>query len=103
MSANDLIYQLGITQIPIGISLASGALLVIPPTRTKSVTFKWSSGGSLVLLNAYSLSAQTAGYLMGTSEVLSIGGPAPFFAAAGGSTAIMDIIFGLTPQAIGEN
>lgn len=103
MSANDLIYSLGVTQIPVGVSLASGALQVIPPGRTKAISFKWSSGGSLVLLNGFSQSAQTAGYLMGTSEVMSIGGPALFFVAGGGSTAIMDVIFGLTPADITGN
>lgn len=98
MSANDLIYNLGVTQIPVGISLASAAYQILPPARTRSVTFKWASGGSLVLLNGFSQSAQTAGYLMGSSEVMSIGGPAMFFLAGGGSTSIVSVVFGLTPK-----
>lgn len=90
MSANDLVYQVGITLVPIGIT--SGVQLS-PGRGVLTQTLKWQSGGTLAMVNqAGATTAQ--GYILGTSEVVNIGGPATFFLAASGSTAIAAIAFG---------
>ena len=56
-----------------------------------SVTVKYLSGGTLEILGT---SAQTAGtgYLMGTSEALTFGGPTAFFLSSTGATSIVALI-----------
>lgn len=56
-----------------------------------SLLVKQVSGGSLEILGA-SNQAWASGYLMGSAEVLTFGGPATVFLAATGATAIAHVI-----------
>lgn len=92
MSANDLIYNLGQTNIAIPAGVT--ATQIIPPRTTKSIAFKYASGGSLAVVNALSGITATNGYILGTTEVVSLNGPVSFFLAASGSTAVASVLFG---------
>src|SRR6185437_13330242 len=93
MSANELIYQLGVTQIAVGLSLNAQ---FIAPRICKSISVKYTSGGTLALVQGLgSNTYNTAnGYVLGTSEVVSANGPVTFFLAATGATAIASVILG---------
>lgn len=94
MSANDLIYNLGQTNIVI--APAGNATQVLPPRCAKSVAFKYASGGSLSIMNGPTGASPITGYLMSTTEVVSLNGPVTFFLAATGATATASILFGLS-------
>lgn len=92
MSANDLIYNLGQTNV--AIPIGATAIQIFPPRTTQSIAIKYASGGTLAIVNNQGGIAAANGYIMGTSEVVSLNGPVSFFLAAGGSTSVASILFG---------
>jgi len=60
-----------------------------------NLTLKYAGGGTLEILGS---SAQTAGtgYVLGSSEALTFGGPVEFFLSSTGATSIAHIIRGKT-------
>lgn len=91
MSANDRIYQLGVTLL--AIPTGGCSYIVIPPRGTAAVSFKYASGGTLSVVNALGMTS-AQGWIVSTSESQSINGPAVFFLAAGGSTSVAAIEWG---------
>src|SRR6185503_14570187 len=89
-SSNQFTYQLGSTLVSIG---TNGVSQILPPRGCNGVYFGWQSGGSLAIMNGPGNSGTLGGYLMGTSEHITIDGPATFFLGAAGSTAVCAIVF----------
>lgn len=99
MSANDLCYQVGATLVTIG---TATPVQFVPGRCVLETQVKWASGGTLALIQGAGLSS-AQGYVLGTTEVVPIKGPATFFMAAGGATAIAAVMikyssgYSLTP------
>jgi len=91
MSANELIYGVGVTLV--AVATGATATPIIPPPFAKAVSFKYSSGGTLAVVDRRGFTA-AQGWILGTSEVQSFNGPSVFFLAAAGSTSIAAIEFG---------
>jgi hypothetical protein len=81
--------MLGMTLLPVGISVVTQ---VIPPRGTNGMYFGWQSGGTLSIIQGVT-GVPTGGYVMGTTERMSVVGPLSFFLAAAGATAICGIVF----------
>ena len=81
--------MLGMTLLPVGISVVTQ---VIPPRGTNGMYFGWQSGGTLTIIQGVT-GVPTGGYVMGTTERMSVVGPLSFFLAAAGATAICGIVF----------
>lgn len=104
--AND-INVIGATRIAVGLST------IIKVTCTSSYQFanslKWLSGGSLEIVQPQFSGSSTqagsaslgwgSGYILGTSEVFNVGGPATFYLAATGATAVAAFAIGYTQGA----
>lgn len=95
-SSLDTVYGFGSTRIivPIG---ATNALLFNPITGQNGMLLKWFSGGTLELIGVpygATLTAQNLAdanqnhYIMGTTEILSLNGPARFYLSATGATVV---------------
>lgn len=89
-SSNQYAYQLGATLVTV--ATGATATQISPPRCTNGIYFGYQSGGSLAIVNAQGQTC-AQGYLMGTTEHITIEGPSTFFLAAGGSTAIAAIVF----------
>lgn len=103
-SSYDSIFSLGTTNIivPVG---ATVAVLIEGIAGQNSTLLKYVSGGTLsvvgvatgVTLTAAELASAVGNhYVMGTSEVLSIDGPARFYLMATGATTTVSAIRGRT-------
>lgn len=89
-SAMQFVYGLGQTQMAIP---ALSVVQVIPPKACNGVYFGYISGGSLSIMNDAGSSGGLGGFLLGTTERMNIDGPATFFLAATGATAVCGIVF----------
>lgn len=100
MSRNQDIIATGATQFVVGLSQV--VRLVAGPNQYAQ-TLKWLSGGSLeivpIQLSGSSTAAGNAwgkGYLLSTTEVFNVGGPATMYFAASGATALGQMVLGYT-------
>lgn len=95
-SSQQFAYGMGATQVNIGVGGAAN-VLIKPPIYTNGVFFKYLSGGSLsIVSNGISGSPGASGalgYILSTTEVVNIDGPAMFFLAASGTTAVAEVVF----------
>jgi hypothetical protein len=103
-SSSDAIFGLGATQVVIAPGGSFAQWVDVVP-REGALILKYFSGGTLEIqgsplgstMPGASLAAVAGtGYIMGTSEVLSIGGPCRFYMLAGGTTCTAMILRGLT-------
>lgn len=100
--ASDSVYGL-VTQrlaIPPG---ATQAVLMVPEPGQNSLLLKYFSGGTLEIIGvtagvtltaAQLVTASGTGYLIGTSEILSLDGPARFYLSSLGATSVLHVITG---------
>jgi hypothetical protein len=88
-SSNQFSYLYGQTNITIGTGLT---VQVFPPRTCNAVVFGWQSGGSLAIVNSIGATAGT-GFVLTTTERMSCDGPAGFFLAASGATAVAGVLF----------
>lgn len=89
MSANDYSYFVGGTSI----AVAPGAnVQVLPPAGLRAWTVALSSGGSsgVAFVSGLSATPVTSGFMI-TSAPVTVNGPATFFLAAAGSTAVVGL------------
>ncbi len=91
MSSNQWTYSLGATLM--AIPTGATATIVVPPKGSHGYFLKYASGGSLAIVPGIGSSGTALGYVIGSTEVLSIDGPASFFLQAGGATAIAGMLF----------
>ncbi len=92
----DSIFGLGTTQIMIPPGATLG-VLVEAVAGQNSIILKYLSGGTLYVmgvaagatLSAADLAGATGHYLVGTSEILNIDGPARFYLASLGATTVV--------------
>lgn len=103
-SSSDQIFGITTIQaiVPIG---ATAAILTPDFAYVKSLTMKYSSGGSITLFGcpigatsalADMVTGYSNGYLLATTEVISFAGPARFYIAATGATAAVSLLYGLS-------
>lgn len=92
MSSDQPTYAMGATQLAIGITYTTGAIRITPPQYCNGWILKSLSGGSLAIVQGISNIA-SQGYLLGSGEAISAGGPAVFYLAAQGATAVAGCIF----------
>ncbi len=100
MATQSELAMLGATQFAVGLSQI---LKVTPSAYQFAQTMKYLSGGSLEIVPAQPSGASTAasgswgkGYLMSTTEIFNFGGPAVFYLAASGATAVAQMTIGYT-------
>lgn len=99
----DKISAVGATRYTIGLS----QILRISPLPNQVVTsLKYASGGSIEIVNPILSGSSTAaasgwgaGYLLGSTEVFTVQGPATFYLAASGATALVAAAIGQTAGA----
>lgn len=100
MSTQLYMSGLGSTQIAVGLSqvlrLSMGAYQTVS-------AFKIGSGGSLEIVKPQFSGSSTAagsawgtGYLLGTTEVVAVNGPAVYYLAATGATVVVHALIGYT-------
>ena len=89
---NDRCYGFGATQISVGISAT--AKIIPPPGALGGFFHIQGAGGSCAIVNGASQVAST-GYLMSTTEVVQMEGPATFYIAASGVTTVIGIVWRL--------
>lgn len=98
-SSQQFTYGFGVTQIAVGTGGAAN-VRISPPNYVNGMLLKYLSGGSLCIVsNGISGSPGASGalgYILGTTEVVSTEGPASFFLAASGTTAIAQIAWKLS-------
>lgn len=101
-SSFDTVYGLGSTRIVVPVG-ATNALLFTPIVGQNGTLFKYWSGGTLEVIGVpagVTLTAQNLAdangnhYLLGTSEVLSLDGPARFYLSSTGSTTVLMALIG---------
>ena len=81
-------YKLGATII----AMTSAAnVQVMPSAGVNGWIIKKFSGATLAIVNGIS-AASSAGYVLGDTEQVVINGPATFFLAAGGATAVASLV-----------
>jgi hypothetical protein len=88
-NASQRTHIVGVTQLHVGLS---ATIEVIAPARVNGYQFKYGSGGSLAIVEGAS-SISSAGYLMSTTEIQVIDGPAKFYLAAAGATCVVHMLF----------
>jgi hypothetical protein len=88
MSQYTNTYQLGATLVPIAVGTP---VQVIAQRGVNGWILKKASGATLAVVAGTGFSAPQ-GYILGDSEVINIQGPATFFLAAGGATAVASLI-----------
>lgn len=98
-SSQQFTYGFGVTQVPVGTGGAAN-VRIVPPQYANGMFLKYLSGGTLAIVSnglSGSPGASAAlGYILSTTDVISIEGPASFFLAASGTTAIAQIAFKLS-------
>lgn len=106
ISSQDSVFQLK----PQNVTIAPGATLAVYyPQQMANVNtlVKYISGGTLLVVGAtpgitlaaaslVQAFASAAFYILGTAEVLSLGGPTSFYLMASGSTAVGSVLQGLS-------
>lgn len=108
-SSSDQIFGIttSILTVPPG---ATNAVLITPGPYVTATLIKYASGGSVSIFgNPFQVSGVSSvitgtslvtgfsgSYLLGASEALSIDGPAQFYVAATGTTALISVLQGLT-------
>lgn len=106
MSSDLPTYGMGATSIAVGLS---ATVRVLPPSGCNGGFFKIAvgSGGTLALVNGISSTVAglsgplTAGYILGGGEAISMSGPAAFYLAAAGATAMVSCVFTYSQGYIG--
>lgn len=102
ISSYDSVYSMKTERINVGVG-STVATLVSPEPGQLNIVLKYFSGGTLeiigcslgVTLTAAQLaSANQTGYLMGTSEILTIDGPARFYLSSTAATTIVMVLRG---------
>jgi len=88
-SSNQYVYQLGSTLLAVP---TGPAVQVTVPRGTNGVYFGLQSGQTLAIANQIGASIGNS-YVMGPTERMNIDGPATFFLAAGGATAVVGIVW----------
>lgn len=99
MAFQNEISVLGATRYAVGLSQV---IRIASQAYETAVSFNLLSGSSLEVVQAQLSGSSTAsgatawgtGYLVGTGEVVSVGGPACFYLAATGATAIVQVMYG---------
>lgn len=103
-SSSDSIFGLVPSQIVVAPG-ATNAQFVDITSRQGAINLKYFAGGTLEIHHAINGSTMAGaslapligtGYIMGTSEILSIDGPARFYLMATGTTATAMLLKGLT-------
>lgn len=96
MRAQNDTFVIGGTRIALGLSLTP--LLITPPVGSADGFLKWISGGSLEIVSnnipGASIAGQTVaaiGYIVGTTEVVNLNGPASFYVMAAGATSVFGL------------
>lgn len=98
MTQND-IASLGATRFAVGLSQV---VRITPTQQLYAESYKIISGGSLEIVPPCLSGSSTStgnwgvGYLFGTSEVVSVGGPATAYFAATGATVVVCALLGYT-------
>jgi hypothetical protein len=101
-SSYDSVFALGATRVivPVGATLA---VLMTPVAGQNSILLKYFSGGTCEIigctlgqtLSAADLSsASGSGYLLGSSEILQIDGPARYYLSSTGATTTLMLLIG---------
>lgn len=82
----------------------SSAMAMLATAGQVGWLFKYASGGSLEIHSAAvgisagsALASGSSGYLMASTEVMSIAGPARFFLVATGSDAVVNVVRAMGP------
>lgn len=81
-------YMLGATLIAIQTDTPKQ---ILPSAGINGWTFKKASGATLAIVRGTGFSS-AQGYVLGDTEVFNIHGPATFFLAAGGATAVVALV-----------
>jgi hypothetical protein len=103
-SSSDSVCTLGVTRMAIAPGSTQALFIDINATENNFL-FKYQSGGTLEILGATGplgstltvaqlATANQTGYLVGTSEVLSIGGACRFYLSATGATTLVHMLRG---------
>lgn len=103
-SSSDSVHTLGVTRITIAPGSTQAVFIDINALENNFL-FKYQSGGTLEILGATGslgstltagqlATANQTGYLMGTTEVLSIGGPCRFYLSATSATTLVHMLRG---------
>lgn len=104
-SSNDSIFSLQTDRINVGLG-ATLAVLYDQTATQNSILLKYFSGGTLEIIGvsfgvtltaAQMATASGTGYVVGTTEILSIDGPARFYLMSTGATTVVMSIRGKTP------
>lgn len=105
MSGQRDVYVVGATRVSIG---QSQIIRVTPPPGAAQTNLKYISGGSLEIVQPALSGASTStaggwgtGYLVGTSEVVQMPGPATFYLSCGvaGATTVACLAWGFSAGA----
>lgn len=94
MSSNLRPHTLGVTLFAVGASLSAQ---FIPPAYCTGLKMKYASGGSLALVGA--TGAAVASGIVLDSTLIPVYGPASFYLAANGATAIAGVILEMSAGA----
>lgn len=102
MGTNKETYYIGSTLINVGVLGASCFPVLVKPSSDQIDGYlKYRSGGSLEIMPAYASGATAGGigYLMGTTEVYQLNGPAAFYLGATNATCIVQLAINFTAGA----
>lgn len=94
MISNLRPHSLGVTLFAVGASLSAQ---FVPPPYCTGLKLKYASGGSLALIG--STGAAVANGIALDSTYISVYGPASFYLAANGATAVAGIILEMSSGA----
>ncbi len=89
-SSNQFTYQLGMTLFNVGSGV--GALQIVPPRGCNGVYFGLASGQTWAISNSTGMSIGNS-FVLSATERLNFDGPATFFLAAGGATAVIGLVW----------
>lgn len=92
------VLSFGVTRIAVGLSALSYVRLNTIPSSL-SAQFKILSGGSLEIVSGVSAGSDPAllrntGYLVGSNEIVSVGGAVSMYLAATGNTCVVGMLIG---------
>ena len=87
-------YFMGATHVVI--ATGNTGVAVVPGAGVNGGFFKSLSGGTVSLVQTLTTHG-ASGYAVGAAEVVSFSGPARFFLAAPGATAIVQLVYSTSP------